>query len=92
MKSKQTEINRRSEKLDDIFAKWHVCASGRIEIAVVMEALNLYKDHISRMPAETRKASQVNMSCLPSYCYTRDGMNMTKRVIKSEFLEVWFVI
>ena len=90
MKSKQTELNRRSEKLDDIFARWHVSGGGRIEMAVIVEALGSYSDHTSRMPAETRRASQLNMGCMPSYCFTREGINVAKRVIKSEFLEVLF--
>jgi hypothetical protein len=53
----------------------------------IQNIIVLYNEHMAHMPDEFKKSARLEAS-LPAFCYARDKLNLSKRLLRHEFVEV----
>jgi hypothetical protein len=54
----------------------------------VFETIKTYEDYIQRMPEKTRNSVQLKPNAWPSFCFNRNILNTSKRLLKHEYAQV----
>ncbi len=57
----------------------------------IQECFKLYDEYISNLKSDTRKLAELKQNNLPAFCYTRDEINFSKRILRNQFVEVGFI-
>ncbi|CAF0711900.1 unnamed protein product [Brachionus calyciflorus] len=85
-KAQLLELSKRKSQIEALFDKFNVPTNGRLELSLVMECFKFYKKYLTTLSDAQRKKCSIKSS-LPSFCYYRDELNLTKRMMKTEFVE-----
>ena len=54
----------------------------------MFETIKTYEDYIQRMPEKTRNSVQLKPNAWPSFCFNRNNLNTSKRLLKHEYAQV----